>query len=622
MKVYVKLNYIRCRNRLPHARASEGETTLFVNRPQVRFLSRMRKTVDEDVRIDYTDPMPNDALTYSLISRELNDRLTGGAVNKLSMPYKDEIILTVRKDGAISHLLISASPSGARMHLTAHVPENPMTAPAFLMHLRKHIGGARITGVEQTPYERIVSVRLLARNELGDLTEKRLVAEIMGKYSNIILVGADGTVSDSIKHITGDISGKRIVLPGVRYENAPPQAKTDIRDEQTLRSHLTAFNGGKTANYILKQLSGLAPVSINEAVVRAVGAEFADRLDNRRIEAILRELKALYDFDGAAPCVMTREGNAVDYCVQPYRSYHAETVPYPSLNEAADAYYFDIDRKSRFDEKARMLYAAVKTALAHAETKLANFKEKRAEAEDFEQDRIKGELVTANIYRLKNGAASFTADNYYTGGVCEIALDPAFSPAENAQRYYRRYAKKKKTFSMTESQIAETAERADYLESLSAAFKLCSLPEELEEIRVEMENAGILKSKKTSKKKTEPSKPIEVTLDGFTVRIGKNNLQNDLLCRSARPDDIWMHTQKIHGSHTVVTTDGREVPDATLRKAAGFCAYYSKARDSENVPVDYTLMRFVSKPRGAAPGKVIYAEQKTLYVTPQRPAQG
>lgn len=561
--------------------------------------------------------MPADALTYAYLATQLDATLKGGVVSKISMPYKDEIILSVRRDRETFHLLLSASPSAARMHLTEHLPENPQTAPAFLMHLRKHIGGAKVVGVEAVPYERIVAVRLLSRSELGDLEEKRLIAEIMGKYSNIILVTGRGTVSDSIKHITGDISGKRIVLPGVRYETAPPQDKTDIRDTAALISHLQAFTGGKIAPHIIKRLSGLAPATVNEAVLRAVGTESADRLDAKQIDAIVRALQALYDFAKAAPCLMLRDGVPFDFCLSPYLSYHGQAVPYASLSQAMDTLYYSAAQKTRFDERARTLYTAVKTALAHAQNKAAKLLSTKQSAADFDDDRICGELLTANLYRVKPGMTELTVDNYYTGDMSILALDARLSPADNAQRYYKRYAKKKRAHELSGAQYTETQNTVEYLSSLLASFALCSTVAELDQIRNEMETAGLVKAPRGKKVVSAPAAPLTFSVDGFTVSVGKNNLQNDALVRASRPDDLWLHTQKIHGSHVVIA-NGSRAPESVVLRAAEVCAYYSKARESENVPVDYTLVRYVSKPKGAPPGKVIYVNQKTVYVTPRR----
>lgn len=559
--------------------------------------------------------MPADALTYAYLAQELNATLSGGVVSKISMPFKDEIIVTVRNDAKPYNLLVSASPAAARMYLTEHVPENPAVAPAFLMHLRRHIGGAKVIGVEAVPYERIVIVKLLSRSELGDTEEKKLIAEIMGKYSNIILVNANGTVSDSIKHITGDVSGKRIVLPGVRYESAPPQDKADIRFTDELKRHLEAFGGGKIANHLLKRLSGLSPATVNEAVLRSIGATTADRLDGRQIESLLDCIASMYDFSQAKPYLMRVDGKPFDFTVSPYLSYDGEAVPYPNLSAAMDDLYYTASVKTRFDERARTLLSVVKTALSHAQHKADNLLSARDAAADFEDDRIKGELLIANIYRVKPRQTEITLDNYYTGQPVTVALDPRLSAADNAQRYYKRYSKKKRTFTLSGEQYAQTVETVDYLSSLVESFALCSTMAELNEIRAEMEASGIVKPTKV-KKKSPPAEKTTLSIEGYTVTVGKNNLQNDALVRASASDDLWLHTQKIHGSHVVVA-NGNRAPDSVVRRAAEICAYYSKARDSENVPVDYTLIKYVNKPKGAPPGKVVYTNQHTVYVTPK-----
>ena len=563
--------------------------------------------------------MPADALTYEYLSKELDSALSGGVIAKISMPYPDEIVLAVRNAGRTHQLLLSASPACPRVHLTEARYTGLPAAPAFLMHLRKHIGSARILGFDAVPFERVLRVRLSSRNELGDEETKTLYAEIMGKYSNLILVNGDGRVSDSIRRVTPDLSSKRQILPGLVYSPAPPQAgKTDISRPALIAEHLAAFPGGRVAPYIIRRLSGLSPATVNECVYRALGRESADALDKAQIDAIVRQLQAFYDFSSAEPCVMTSDGVPVDFCVRPYLTEGDGSVRCATLSEAMERYYYALDRKNRFDAQAHALVTAVKAALKRAENRLDESALTRERSADYEHEQRLGEFITANIYRLKKNMTAFTADNYYTGETVSIPLDPALSPQMNAQRYYKRAAKKKKAFTLAETQMREAAAAADYLRSVLAEIANGSDPADLIGIRAELVAAGIVRAPaKAAGKKPTPGTPMTFKAGGFTVRVGRNNLQNDALTRAARPDDIWLHTQKIHGSHTVIAAEGRAVPDEVIRRAAEICAFHSAARQSDNVPVDYTFAKYVHKPAGARPGMVVYTDQRTVYVKPQ-----
>lgn len=562
--------------------------------------------------------MPADAITYQYLSKELDNTLSGGIIAKIAMPYPDEVILTVRNDGKTFQLLLSAAAACPRVHLTEEKYVSPLHAPAFLMHLRKHIGSAKILKIDTQPYERVLRLYLSGRNELGISETKTLYAEMMGRYSNLILVNADGRISDCVKKVTADISSKRTVLPGLQYLPAPPQDKSDISQPDLLRKRLAAFPGGKISSYIIKNLSGLSPATVNECVFRAIGKEEAPALTAAESGSIVAALIRFYDFADARPCVLTADGLPIDFGIRPYLTIGNGNTVCATLSAAMERYYVALDKKNRFDAGAHAVATTVKSALRRAENRLAEFTETREQSADYEHERLYGELITANIYRLKKNMTEFTADNYYTGGQETVRLDPALTPQLNAQKYYKRASKKKKAYEMAGDAIREAAETIDYLQSVLESLREGTEASELDDIREELTRAGILRVPlKKNKKRFEASRPKTYMIDGFTVRVGKNNLQNDALTRSARPDDIWLHAQKIHGSHTVITTDGQDVPDEVILRAAEICAFYSAARLSENVPIDYTRIRHVSKPSGARPGMVIYTDQKTVYVKPR-----
>ena len=556
--------------------------------------------------------MPSDALHYSYLAKELNENLSDGRIEKIAMPEKDEIVLGIRARGKNVSLLISASASSARCHLTEHKKENPTVAPSFLMHLRKHIGGAKIVGVDCPHCERIIRIKLLTRNELSDEIGKTLIAELMGKYSNIILVNSDGVISECIKHVGLDTSSKRQVLPGLKYESAPSQNKCDPTDTEQAEAALLRFPGGDLDSYMIHSFLGLAPVSVREALFDAAQPLNCPPLHPLQAEAIARQLDELFTGE-THPCL---QGG--DFFVRPYRHIEKPPVFFPTLSLAMDEHFLAKDRSVRFNEKSKRLQAVLKNAASRAQKRLDGFISKKESCHDAESDKLCGELITANIYRIKKGSETVTLENWYDDNrPVEIALDSRKSPQANAQDYFKRYNKKKKTLAQIEPLIEKTRDEIEYYKSIEPAFSLCTENSEIAELTEELERAGLIE-KKRQKVKQPPikSSPLTFFIDGFTVRVGKNNMQNDSLTKSAKGDDVWLHTKSIHGSHVIISAERRPVPENVILKAAALAAGYSKAGLSHNVPVDYTLVKYVNKPSGAPPGKVIYTHQNTVYVDP------
>lgn len=559
--------------------------------------------------------MPADSLHIKQIAIELNELLRGGRIDKLTMPEPDEIILHIHAK-ANHTVVMSANPSLPRVHITKNAPKNnPLTAPAFLMHLRKHIGGASITEVTAHDGERILMFALKARNELGYEEKKTLICEIMGKYANIILTNADGKISECIKHISPASSEKRPVLPGLTYSFPPPQNKINIFDGSALKSVLSSFDGGNAGGYILANAAGLAPATVNAITAAALGGLFFNELTTEQTEKLADAFNQTRILKNAKPCVRKESGVKSDFWIKPFEQ-DGKYEFFNSLNEAMDAHFFALDRDRRLSEKARIPKTTVKNAIARTEKKLKLFRERKAEASDAETDRLNGELITANIYRLKQGMSSFEAENYYEEPPQKITvkLDSSKSPQYNAQAYFKKYAKKKKTLSIVEEQIAEAVADLEYFNSIYDSFSFTDA-EGLEEITAELYAANLLHEPKGKRKKEKLLSGGEIVFEGCTIRWGKTNYQNDRLTKAARASDTWLHTQKIHGSHVIVS--GENVSERVLVRAAQIAAYYSKARLGENVPVDYTLKKYVSKPKGSPPGKVVYTDYKTLFVTPQ-----
>ena len=560
--------------------------------------------------------MPSDALHYSFIADELNEKLCDGRIEKISMPEKDEIVLGIRSRGTNYSLLISASPMASRCHLTKHRKENPASAPSFLMHLRKHIGGAKIISVKNPSCERIICIKLLTRNEMSDEVCKTLIAEIMGKYSNIILVDSNGIISDSIRKVGIDTSSKRQVLPGLKYESAPAQDKLSPLNTESAKLTLASFPGGDIGAYIISKFKGLAPSSANEAAYRALRMIDCPTLTNTQCAKVAEELVALYNLKTARPCLNER-----DFYIRPYSLYGTDYKFCQSLNEAMDEYFFDRDRALRFNERSKHLQSLLKNAIARTQKKLSGFIQKEESCKGLEADKICGELLLANLYRIKTGMTSVTLENWYNENApVTVTLDPQKSPQSNAQIYFKNYSKKKKTLEQLKTLIKKTQDELDYYDTVLLSFSLCTENSEIDELAAELEQIGLIKNKqsknRTHKNIAKTSAPLSTVVEGYTVKIGKNNIQNDMLTKGAKNNDVWLHTKNIHGSHVIISAENSKVPESVILEAARLAARYSKAAQSQNVPVDYTLVKYVNKPSGAPLGKVIYTHQSTVYVDP------
>ena len=569
--------------------------------------------------------MPADALHYLYVANELNSLLCDGRIDKITMPKRDSIALFIRAGGENRCLYISADPSLPRCHLTKRTFQNPPVAPSFLMHLRKHIGGGKIENVRLLPFERVLEIKIISSTELKISSEKTLVIEIMGKYSNIILLDEHGTVSECLRHISPDVSSKRTVLPGIKLAPPPPQNKSVCDSPATVKTALNGFCGGNLCNYILKNVSGLAPVSIKEAVFEALKATEKGSLTGDEKERVAMSLCALYDETTKKPCVATLEGKVVDFFFRPYGSACESFEYFDTLNDAMEYYYSRLDEERQLSEKSKRLASILTAGIAKAEKRLATLQEKNSSCTDYENDKLFGELITANIYAVKKGAEKLEAVNYYSenGETVTIPLDKNLTPQANAQKYYKRYAKKKRTREINGIQLQKTHEELDYLESVMLSVELAASEAELDPVAAEMESAGLIveKSQKSNKKQTlRETGATEYTVDGYKILVGKNNLQNDKITRNAKPFDLWLHTKDVHGSHVIVENKSEDFPpDNVLLTAASYAAYFSKARSADKVAVDYTFAKNVSKPKGAAAGKVIYVNQFTVFVTPKEP---
>ena len=567
--------------------------------------------------------MPFDGFTLGLVARELDGALTGGRVNRIIQPERDEIIMTIRNGGANHQLLLSATANCARAHLTTTRKNNPLEPPALCMLMRKHLTGGRVVGVRALECDRILEIEIEHFDELGDKSRKRIVCEFMGKHSNIIFIGADNRIIDSARRVNEQISSVREVLPGLRYEMPPAHGKL-YYDRVTPEALLSAMSGmnGPLHRLIAQCVSGMSAQMARELAYRATGSEDAHTDEIDLAAACASVSASLSDIPSQiAPAILYGDDGApVDAVAFEYRSRAAlRAERYPSISEALDTFYRSRDMSERLKQKSAALHRALKKNIERCERKLALQQEALLGSQRMEEYRLKGELLTANLHLARKGETSVDVPDYYSEGMplVRVELDPRLSPGQNAQRYFKLYQKARNAQTLAAEQIEKTSAELDYLEGQLDNLEKCQAEAELFELRAELERFGYVKANRNRRqmKQLPPSQPMRFTApSGRVILVGKNNLQNDKLTGTAQPNEVWLHAKDMPGSHVIIV--GENPDDETLLFAARLAALYSKGRTSSRVPVDYTLRRFVKKPGGAKPGFVIYTNQRTLYVQP------
>ncbi|MDR2201218.1 MAG: NFACT family protein [Clostridiales bacterium] len=569
--------------------------------------------------------MPADALHYKHAAAELNSVLTGGRIEKITAPAHDGFVLHIRVRGENRKLYINLSPAGASCRLTAAAPESLPTPPPFLMHLRKYLNGATVSGITTLPYERVIYISVMCSDELRLKTPRTLAAEIMGRHSNLILTDARGVISDSLHRASPAEGLKRTVFPGLVYSPPPAPDKIGLGSKTELLRVLSAFEGGSLQGYLQKHVSGFAPASFNEAIAKALGDAPQAPLKTADAERVADALISMYESPALNPCARFIDSAAADFYIEPYKTAPGGYVFYKTLNEAMDAYYSAAGAVGKLAAQKNKLLSALKGAVQKYEKRIKAECENITAAADFERDRIAGELLTANVWRVEKGQKSVLVDDYYTGGQTEIALDEKLSAQANAQKYFKLYNKKKRAAQINAERNAESRAELDYLESVAASVNLAENADELKQIESELTERGLLPAQalKRGAKKPEPADSLrgvyKTLFDGYAVFAGKNNLQNDALTRSAADTDIWLHVKAAHGSHTLIKNGKPDFPpDAVLLKAAALAAYYSERRAADKTEVDYAFAKNVFKPRKAPPGKALYENHFTVIVKPEK----
>ena len=574
--------------------------------------------------------MPLDALCLSGVINELNTALSGARVDKIYQPGRDEVILALRSpaEGNV-RLLLSANPAHPRLHLTTLPLENPEKPPMFCMLLRKHLSGSRLLEIVQTPLERVATLRLEALNELGDRVERRLVLEAISHKTNIILLDGEDRVLDCIRHTGADLSSaQRVLQPGMFYRLPPAVDKENplTADWERLESLLAAAPEEAQADrWLLDTFGGLSPLICRELAHQAGGAVDArlNALGPEGRTRLLDGLEALRDAP-RVPTMISMEGRPRDFTFLPIAQYEsaAQVDVWPAFSPLLDAFFEQRERQDRVKQKGQDLIKSVTNARDRAARKIGNQEKELAATRDRDRLRQLGDILTSNFYQMEKGMARLRAADFYDpeGKEIEIKLDPLLTPQQNAAKYYKDYNRAKKAEEMLTIQLEKGRQELDYLNSVLENISLAEGERDLAEIRQELTDTGYLRrpAKARDRGKRVTSKPMEfMSTSGLRISVGKNNSQNDLLtCKLAGKGDIWFHTQKIHGSHVILWTEGGQPDLQSLNEAAILAAWFSQARDSSKVPVDYTPVRYVKKPGGTRPGMVIYTTYETAQVTP------
>ena len=576
--------------------------------------------------------MALDGAFLHIVKKELG-HLIGGRVDKISQPSREEIVIVFRTHGGNCKLLISASAGSARVHITKKNIENPKVPPMFCMLLRKHLGNGRLLDIRQDGLERILYFDFEAMNELGDMVKVTLAVEIMGRCSNLVIINADGKIIDSIKRVDAEMSRERMVLPGMTYTYPPRDNRLDFRNctADDIANAAEQLPDCDLSKALIKIFEGLSPIVAREWVYYAaqgndaVKSELHGELLERLAFVINQTARECDENRCTFTVVKDKEGLLKDFSFIPINQYVGlmDTKELDSACDLLDYFYSERDSISRMKQRSQDMYKLLLNATDRISRRLANQRIELKESENREEFKLKGDLISANLYRVEKGMASVKVENFYDENCpeIEIKLDPRLTPSQNMQHYYAEYRKADTAEKILTEQIAKGEEELAYIDSVFDALTRTNGEDEVNELRMELAEQGYIRAAKLKGKPPKSHPPLEFkSPEGFTILVGRNNKQNDMLTtKLAEKSDIWLHTKNITGSHVIIRANGQEVPDDTIIYAARLAAFHSKAKNSSQVPVDYVPVKFVKKPSGSKPGMVIFTNNRTLYVTPLNP---
>ena len=567
--------------------------------------------------------MPFDAIFLSAVCDELRQELIGARVEKIQQPARDMVVLQLRGK---ARLLLSASGNRPRFHVTQASYENPAQPPMFCMLLRKHLAGGRIAAIEQPPAERSVELTLDCTDEMGTPCQKRLILELMGRNSNLILTDGENRILDCMRRVDFEMSEQRQVLPGLFYHR-PPRQEGKLTPQELTKPALERLLAQTAApvhldRWIVDHVAGISPLIARELAFDFCGETDADvlTLDRARLAEALTQPSLL---QARQPTLLLCGGRPKDFTYCPIRQYSAYMTArtMPSFSALLDAFYTETEQRERMLQKSQSLRRTVTNLLERTRRKLAAQRKEREASLDRETLRRRGDIVTANLHAMTRGMTVLRAEDFYQEDMpeIEIPLRPELSPQQNAARFYKEYNKAKHAEKILAEQIARGEIEEEYLGAVLDELNRAESERDLAEIRAELEAGGYVRSADRRRQQKQPaSRPMRFrSSDGFEILVGRNNRQNDQLSlKTARRDDLWLHIQKFHGTHVIICCAGAPVPDGTITEAAMLAAWYSQAREGQNVPVDVTQVRNLRKPNGAKPGMVVYNRYRTVIVTP------
>lgn len=547
--------------------------------------------------------MALDGIFLYHLKNEISDFALDSRVDKVYQPSKDEIVINLRSRQGSKKLLLSCNADAARIHFTEFPPENPSKPPMFCLLLRKRLTGAWVTEIEQDNLERILKINFSGTDELGDKTNYSLIIEIMGKYSNIIFIDKDGKIIDSMKRVDENKSHIREVLPGVTYVAPPKQDKLNIftDDIEKIRKKIADSRKGMY-KAVMETVKGVSPIICREV-------EYGLTLDEFKKQA-----------QNPIPTVVFTD-TPKDFAFIDIKQYDdlATIKHYDTFSQLLDYFYYERVRLMRIKARSADLFKTVTTLQERAVRKAINRKQELDDCRDKETYKLFGDLISANLYRLEKGAPYYDLENYYNNNkIIRIPADVTLTPSQNSQKYYKEYRKKQVAESKLNEFIKEANEEAEYFESVIDSLSRAETDSEITAIKSELASQGYIKKVNDRKKEQKALKPMHFkTRDGFDVYVGRNNIMNDkLTMKTAKNYDTWFHVQSAAGSHVICETSGKQISDGAIHDCAVIAAYFSKARESSNVAVDYTLVKNIRKPNGAKPGFVVYDPYKTEFATP------
>lgn len=566
--------------------------------------------------------MPLDAVCLQAVVAELAPQITGSRIEKIQQPARDQVVLLLRGN---RRLLLSAGGGQPRLHLTELPRDNPAQPPMFCMLLRKYLSGGIIESIQQAPLERVVTLTVSAADELGERSQFSLILEAVARRANLILADKDGHIIDCLRRIDFEMNPDRQVLPGLFYHLPTPPDKVSpftVTEEEFAALAAAAGEGAPADQWLVRTVNGLSPLVARELTFRACGSTDAPVTGHTAaLWSVFAAWRDTVNEKHFTPAMLKRSGVPMDFTYLHVGQYGgaAEEETYTSFSRLLDDFYEKREQAERVKQKGQDLVKTASNGAARLRRKIAAQEQELAESKNRDKWRVYGELITANLYRMERGMSRLTAQNYYDPDCADvdIPLDVRLSPQENAAKYFKKYTKAKTAEKYITAQLEKARVELTYLESVLQELTLAESEQDFNDIRAELTDGGYLRAK-GRKQPQRPSKPREFrSTAGLRILVGRNNRQNDrLTAKDAEKWDIWLHTQRIHGSHVILCTGGAQPDEQSLLEAASLAAYFSQAQDGTKVPVDFTQVKYVKKPAGSPPGFVNYTNYKTILADP------